>query len=241
MDDCTKTAETAEATLAALRARIDAMDRQLADLFNARIGIIAEVAALKAAHWPNTCHIRPGREGQMHRATCDRFAHGPFPALAALAIWRQLIGASTHLESSLAVTALAAYPEHLWLAREYFGVQVGLTASATLATALETLATRRSNILILPTPTASDWWQQAEALRAAGLFIFAQLPVVADNLPAGATAAVALATVTPEPSGDDISYHLRAGELVTRDGFHPDDDGIFLGAHPRAIHLGASA
>lgn len=231
--------DSPEQKLADFRARIDALDVQLADLFNLRIGIIREVAALKAAHWPAACHIRPGREGQMHHAIAKRFANGPFPPLAALAIWRQLIGASTHLESPLNVVSLAAHPEHAWLAREYFGLQVGLHEAHTLADALAPIASKQCNILILPEPNASDWWQSATAIRAAGLSMFASIPVVGSNLPQGTSGAVALAAVTPEDSGDDISYHVKNGELITRDGFHPNDAGVFLGAHPRAITLGA--
>ncbi|MFZ4541680.1 MAG: chorismate mutase [Rickettsiales bacterium] len=55
--------ENPDEKLNALRARIDATDEQLAELLISRIGIINEVAKLKAEHWPNSCHIRPGREG----------------------------------------------------------------------------------------------------------------------------------------------------------------------------------
>ncbi|MES2985133.1 MAG: chorismate mutase [Pseudomonadota bacterium] len=225
--------DTPQQQLAAFRARIDAIDREMSALLVTRIGIIREVAALKAENWPSACHIRPGREGQMHAMLAQRFAGSGFPPLAALAIWRQLIGASTHLESPLNVVSLAAHGAHHGLAREYFGVQIGHQTAATLAEALASIASGTSNILLLPAPTADDWWQQAEAIRAAGLSIFASLPVV------GPTAAVALAAVTPEDSGDDVSYVVVGGTLTTIDGFAPQpNDGIFLGAHPRPITLG---
>lgn len=234
------TTETPENQLAALRGRIDALDEQLSQLLIQRIGIVGEVAALKAEHWPNNCHIRPGREGQMHQAIAKRFTGTPFPPLAGLAIWRQLIGASTHLESPLNITTLDAHPEHLWMAREYFGVQVGTQIARTLVDALAHIRNGSSNIIILPCPTASEWWKGAEAMRVAGLQIFATLPVDGDNLPSGALPAVALAQLTPEPSGDDVSYHVIDGKLVVHSDFNADaGNGIFLGAHPRAIRLGA--
>ncbi len=229
--------ENPEENLTALRARIDKLDEQLAALLNQRIGVIREVAALKAAHWPNNCHIRPGREGQMHRAIAERFLNSEFPPLAALAIWRQLIGASTHLESPLNIVCLNANPEHAWLAREYFGVQIGLQLVPTLVDAFAHLRNDTSNILILPAPINADWWKAAEGFRAAELKIFASLPVVGDNLPVGMEGAVALAKLKPEPSGDDVSYHVHNGELVTTVGFNPEGAGYFLGAHPRPIHL----
>lgn len=236
--DTARGMENPEEALSALRARIDALDEQLAELLNIRIGVIREVAALKAEHWPNGCHIRPGREGQMHKMIEKRFTGASFPPLAALAIWRQLIGASTHLESPLNISYLSTHPEHLWLGREYFGVQVGLQPSHTLVDGLAHLRNGSSNILLLPNPSVSDWWKGAEALKAAGVFIFATLPVVAENLPSGMMSAVALAKLTPEDSGDDISYHVEKGELIVRPGFLPDEPGVFLGAHPRAISLG---
>ena len=230
---------TPEEQLALLRKRIDAKDEELAQLLISRIGIIKEVAKLKGEHWPNNCHIRPAREGQMHHAIARRFTGTEFPALAALAIWRQLIGASTHLESPLNVVTLVAHPEHAWLAREYFGLQIGLQLAPTLVDALAYIRNGASNILLLPSPEVSDWWKGAEGIKAAELAIFATLPVVSDNIPQGAQAAVALARITPEDSGDDISYHVHEKELHVRAGFHPEEEGIFLGAHPRAIHFGA--
>lgn len=234
------TIETPEDQLAALRKRIDALDEQLAALLIARVGIVGEVAALKAENWPSSCHIRPGREGQMHQNITRRFTGTAFPPLAALSIWRQLIGASTHVESPLNVTTLEAHPEHLWMAREYFGIQIGAQPAHTLVDALAHIRMGSSNVIILPCPTASDWWKAAEAMRAASIFIFATLPIVGDNLPAGAKPAVALAQLTPEPSGDDVSYHVEGGKLHVHGGFNTDaGTGIFLGAHPRAIRLGA--
>jgi chorismate mutase len=230
--------QTAEQTLAGFRARIDAIDAQLSALLIERTGIIHEVAALKREHWPNGCHIRPGREGQMHRAIANRFSGSLFPPLAALTIWRQLIGASTHLESPLNATVIDA--THAWLAREYFGVQIGIAHAHSFTDALPHLADGRSNLLILPTPETSDWWHHAALLAAQGVFVFAALPVALGTLPEGASPAVALAAVTPEPSGDDVSYFVRDGMLEIVDGFASSRDGaIFIGAHPRAITLGA--
>jgi chorismate mutase len=231
---------TPEEQLAALRAQIDATDQTIGELLISRVGIIHQVAALKAANWPNNCHIRPGREGQMHQKIAQRFNGTAFPPLAALAIWRQLIGASTHLESPLNITTLDAHPEHLWLAREYFGVQIGLEPAFSMVDALSHMRMGSSNILILPCPQTNEWWKAAEAMRAAGLFIFASLPVVGNNLPNGTLSAVALAKVAPEPSGDDVSYHVTNGILNIYSDFNDDaGEGIFLGAHPRAISLGA--
>jgi chorismate mutase len=229
--------KTPEDTLAEYRARIDAIDEAVAKLLVERTGIIHEVALLKRAHWPNRCHIRPGREGQMHKNIFKRFNDTIFPVRGALSIWRQLIGTSTHMESPLNVTVMER--DHQWLAREYFGTQIGIRHAATLAEALEHIREFQSNILILPNPTASDWWHDAATLEAEGLKIFAHLPVIEGGLPEGVKPAVALAVITPEPSGDDVSYHIVGEHLKMVDGFMPKttSKSMFLGAHPRPIQL----
>lgn len=231
--------ETPEQKLQVLRNRIDTIDDALGKLFIQRIRIIREVAELKAANWPNRCHIRPGREGEMHRAIADRYKMTDFPPLMALAMWRQLIGGSTHLESPLNVSYLAEFPEHQFLAREYFGIQVGATKTATLEDAVQSFVDGKSNILILPTPRVGDWWRQADLLLKHGLYIFAALPVAENNAPHDTVKAIALAPIVPEDSGDDISYFLSsAGALEIVDGFTTThNDSTFLGAHPRPILL----
>lgn len=221
--------------LAAFRTRIDAIDERIAQLLVERTGIIAEVAALKAAHWPGRNHIRPAREGQMHEALAKRFAGTDIPPIAALAIWRQMIGAATSLESPLSTVSLVHEPHHAWLAREYFGAGVGNHTDASLADMLDTMQRGIANILLLPAPAGSDWWRDAALFEKNGLAIFASLPVTTQPLPHGAAPAIALAPVKPEPSGNDISYlvvttkkpmadadllALLPGQVITADGTH---------------------
>lgn len=189
--------------LAGFRARIDALDETIARLLLERTGIIREVAELKQTHWPSSCHIRPGREGQMHAKITRRFEDTHIPPIAALSIWRQLIGAATHIESPLTATYLAHESAHGWLAREYFGAGVGLVAESSLADMLDDLVEGRANLLLLP--EGSDWWRDAALFRSHNLSIFATLPVTSQPIPEG-NRALALAQVDPEPSGDDISY-----------------------------------
>ncbi len=190
--------------LASCRQRIDAIDEQITQLLLDRTGIIREVGELKAVHWPGSCHIRPAREGQMHEAITARFTGTDIPPIAALAIWRQMIGAATTLESPLSVVSLVHQPHHAWLAREYFGAGVGNHTEQSLVEMLDTVAQGTANIVLLP--ASGDWWRDAGLFAHHGLSIFATLPVSTLPLPQGATPALALAAVQPEPSGNDISY-----------------------------------
>lgn len=222
--------QTPEQTLEQYRARIDALDDQLIALLNERIGVVKQVAALKAQHWPNNCHIRSGREGRMHARIAQRFADSAFPAAAALAIWRQIIGASTHVESPLKIAVKNA--AQAALAREYFGVVAEIAPFKTLADALAGIARGEATILL-----ASPRDLAAIHAGDAQLKVFAALPVA---LRGKRPLALALAHITPEPSGDDISYHLDAAQrVVARPGF--DTNGTWLGAHPRPLTLQENA
>lgn len=192
--------------LAGYRARIDALDDQITELLFARSAVVREVAALKGQHWPGPCHIRPAREGQMHEAIAKRFAGTDIPPIAALSIWRQLIGASTNLESPLTCVSLAQHPHHAWLAREYFGLGVGNRSDVMLADAIDTIQRGEANILLLPDAAGSDWWRDAALFASNGLRLFATLPVSTMPLPHGEVAAMALSQLSPEPSGNDTSY-----------------------------------
>lgn len=207
-----------EQTLEAHRAAIDAIDSQLIALLKDRIGIVKQVAALKAANWPGKCHIRSGREGRMHQRIAQAFRDSDFPASAALAIWRQIIGASTHVESPLKIAVTSA--DHAAMAREYFGVSAEVLPFSSLADAL---ASKERTILLA---TRAD----LPVVRAVApkLKIFGALP-----LQQAEPAALALAELTPEESDDDISYYLRDGRIDTQDGFAPNEQ--WLGAHPRPI------
>ncbi len=210
--------QTPEETLEQHRARIDALDTQLIALFQERIGVVQQVAALKAAHWPGKCHIRSGREGRMHQRIYKAFKDSPFPAAAALAIWRQIIGASTHVESPLVIAATNA--EQAAQAREYFGVTAQVKLFSNLA---EALADKQRTILLVATSDLPVVRAIAPKMK-----IFGALP-----LQQAEPSALALAELTPEESGDDVSYYLRDGRIETKPGFAPNDQ--WLGAHPRPI------
>jgi chorismate mutase len=215
-----------KAALERLRGQIDSIDDQLADLLRQRINVVQEVAALKAEHWPGDCHIRPGREGQMHRRIAEKFKGSAFTPRAALALWRQLIGASTHLESPLLIGV--ASPEHAALAREYFGASAGIAMHRSLPELMGALESQQCNIIL----AAKEQLPQVAA-GASDVFVFAQLPLIAD----AHANAYAIGRVTPEASGKDISFYVADGALHVLEGFiTPEQTTLknarWLGAHP---------
>lgn len=154
----------------------------------------------------------------MHQRIAHAFRDSDFPASAALAIWRQIIGASTHVESALKVAVTS--PEQAAMAREYFGVTSDILPFANLADAL---ANKERTIILAALADLPVVRAVAPKMR-----IFAALPLEQTH-----PAVLALAELTPEASDDDISYYLRDGRIDTVDGFAPNEQ--WLGAHPRPI------
>jgi chorismate mutase len=212
-----------DAQLQVLRKRIDALDDKLIALIKERTGIILEVAALKRAHTPNDCHIRPAREGQMHKRIYEAFKGSDFNVNAAVIIWRHLISASTHLESPLKVTSSA--PRHLGY--EYFGYYVDHNDAIDSEEALRHVSGKTANIAVIP-PEDAALLEKHPTLK-----IFAALPVIGNKVEGLAVAALA-----PEPSGDDVSYFLDSNRhVVSESGFVTERaDSVWLGTHPSQLH-----
>lgn len=191
-------------TLNALRQRINQLDDALIGLLKQRIDVIHEVGALKRANTPADCHIRPGREGEMHRRIHDAFTGSDFPPAAALVIWRQIIGASTHLESP--ITVALASDTLSWHAREYFGRSVTCTSAGSIANACEAVIAKRATIALIPAPSDDSLVEWANLASYTELRVFAALPVVLADTESPACYAVA--AVKNEASGDDMSLLL---------------------------------
>lgn len=221
---------TPEETLEQCRARIDAIDDTLCKLLLERIEIVAQVGTLKNAHWPRDCHIRPGREAKMHRSVIARFRGTKFSTRAALLIWRQIIGASTALESPLKIAILSA--DHRPRARNYFGANAQITSFSSLSELRTALDAKTCTIALLPASLPAGWWDALpENFR-----IFTQLPIFARDMDWLPTL-YALAAIDPEPSGDDVSIYAADGELKIIDGFVTPDDANLPGSR----YLGACA
>ncbi len=224
------------AQLEEYRAKIDAIDDQLIRLMLERTEVVKQVAALKGEHWPSDCHIRSGREGRMHRRIAQRFKGTSFAVAAALTIWRQMIGASTHVESPLSIASLESAPHHASLAREYFGAQSPQSHFADIGSALDALLGGSCNLLLVPHDLPTEGWQAIHA-RAPQLQVFASLPVAEQFLPAGQHPAFSLAVITPEPSDDDITLLLTPQGVQMRDGFADAAEHPILGVYPRPLTI----
>lgn len=223
----TKAQPNPAAILAEYRKEIDAIDDEFVRLLTKRSGIVSKVKTLKDANWPSPCHIRPGREGAMHAAMFARFKDTPLGAQAGAELWRLIISASTMIESQLNIVTLA---NTAILAQCYFSPLAQYKDAADVSGMVHALKNHHAEIACIPNDVAmlADILNQLPDVR-----VFAYAPLV---LKSGKTPeALFIGFVTPEPSGDDVSYFLHDGNVVSITGYyetHPTLTGAtFIGAH----------
>lgn len=208
--------KNAQQALNGYRAEIDAIDRQMIALLKERINIVSKVGELKSGDGNLQCYIRSGREADMLRQIYAEFAESNFHPLAACAIWRQIISASTQHEQPmkllLSETGGASLKHQ---AQAYFGEVLEVVSFTTLSEATDLLDTSPASLLILPEPKkAPELWAAFAESKPEKLHLFAQIPFIRkDESPPPAYVA---ANLLPEASTEDISLFA----IRKQDGWH---------------------
>jgi chorismate mutase len=189
-------------SLEEVRARIDAIDAELLRLVDERAGLASAVAAAKqAAGDGDKFGLRPDRETLLLRKLLASPRGSASPALI-VRIWRELMGAS--------LAAQGPFQLNVWggkdpartveLARLRFGAAPSLRALARPEEALAAARARGGVAVAALTPDTA-WW--ARLLAEPKLKVFAALPCLAAW---GPMAALAVADVEVEPTGDDRTF-----------------------------------
>ncbi len=229
-----ETTQQANAQLSTYRAQIDAMDDELVRLLTARAEIVNRVKKLKDTHWRAACHIRPGREAQMHRAMFTRFAGTHLKAQAGAELWRMIISASTMIESPLNIACL---PETESLAQVYFSALASYITTPSVSDFSSLLTRDEGLIVCLPYPLSEDALTLFDAHHDLRIFAYAPLVLKKTRTPR----AVFAARLSCEPSGEDVSYFLHRGALEIIPGYHETHpnhpDARFIGAHGQPLTL----
>lgn len=207
-----------EKELLAYRQQIDAIDDKLIALMIERIGIVGKVGEYKRKTAAGRCPIRPAREAEMLRRVAEEFKGTSFPPVAAAAMWRIIIGASTSAEGDMSLSVYAPDRENdlYWMAREYFGTASAITRQPHIKRVIGDILDGKAAVGIIPTLRSDDttyWWtnlmQQGENTPK----IFAHIPFIyTGETPRNAPAALAIAKLRPEPSGDDVSLLVFEGD-----------------------------
>ncbi|MDG1287264.1 MAG: chorismate mutase [Rickettsiales bacterium] len=230
--------DEAQEKLNGFRAEIDALDNELIARLKRRIEIVSEVGKLKRSDDTLQCFIRSGREADMLRDIYKQFEGSKFHPEAAVAIWRQIISASTQHESQM---RLITPEERQTVAKTYFGQFMPISYIDDARDALKILADNPTGILIMP-PWEEDsyYWQIFAQKAPPTLKVFGILPFIGSE-----RQAFAAANLMPEPSRDDISLFIDdSGTIEEVDGYHthyPVADGSinshkqWLGTYGRPI------
>jgi chorismate mutase / prephenate dehydratase len=162
-----------------LRRRIDEIDDRLHDLLIERIDIISRVAAHKRSDGGTAAH-QPAREAQIIRRLITR-NQGIFPPATLVRMWRELLGATVGLQSSIAI-AVYAPPEApgFWdLARDHYGSHTPMLAYQTVGQVIRAVTDNQAAIGVLPMPHEEDpdpWWRHLLSTNDKAPHVIARLP-----------------------------------------------------------------
>jgi chorismate mutase len=209
-----KPASAAQPSLDEVRARIDAVDAELLRLIDERAGLASAVAAAKAASGEaGRFGLRPGREALLLRKLLSS-PRGSASASLVVRIWRELMGASLAAQGAfhLGVWGGKDPARTVELARLRFGAAPPLRALERPEDA-QAAARTAGGVAVCALTADSAWW--GRLLAQPQLRVFAALPCLAAW---GPMAALAVAEVEVEPTGDDRTFWVtdapQAGPLI---------------------------
>ncbi len=199
--------------LARLRVEVDRIDDAVVDLLLERIAVVQRIGEVKSTE-PRaapTLALRPAREAQIIRRLAER-AGGALPAAALTRMWRELLAATTRLQTPFKVAVLAdPTAAHAWpLAHDHFGALTPLVPVQTAQQGFRLIGAGEAELLVLPAPTHDSYWWQRVALTMldSPLRIVSRLPFCAGPVeddrdpPPGA---LVLGALPLEPSGADLT------------------------------------
>lgn len=199
--------------LAALRARIDAIDDRLLALMMERMAVVEQIAAVKRQTSGDGPPLRPAREAQVLRRLVAA-ADGRFPADSLVRLWRELFAAAIRAQMPL-VAAVCGEPAELReITRDHLGSITPLLTAEGPGHALRLLEEGRAQVAVVPMPAGGErWWSDLADSERAAFRVIARIPFLAD--PGLERAGLVVGTVPLEASGDDRSlFVLRtAGEI----------------------------
>lgn len=203
-------ANTIPPELLTFRQAIDDIDAEIISLIRQRCEIVSQVGEYKRKQGAKGCFIRAGRESDMVRHIFDAFSGSRFNPVAAASIWRQIIAASTRIESELRVAVYAPEPQEtlFWLAREYFGAFTTITKHPNTNRVVGDVVSEKVEVGILPAfneENASDWWVTLAAQEENPPKVFAHVPFVASKSESRRFASFAIGHIAPEPTDDDVT------------------------------------
>ena len=209
-------------SLKSLRRKIDAIDDQMHDLLMRRVEIVGQVASVKNRD-ASPVFIRPEREAMILRRLADRHA-GKLPAMVMVRVWREILAAAADMQSPLTVAVYA--PDDAvgyWdLARDHYGSGTRMSLHGAANAVVRAVVDGTATVGVVPLPQdgeAEPWWPLLVGAGENAPSVVTRVPFVAnDARPAEPEGALAIARMTQQPTGDDVSMIVvEADAEVSRD------------------------
>jgi chorismate mutase len=200
--------EAAAPPLEDLRADVDRIDQAILELLIERSDIVRQIGAVKADRANQRLAVRPAREAVILRRLAA-LADGRFPRAVLVRMWRELLAATTRLQTPLSVAVFTTRQQgfHTWdLARDHFGSVTPMVRVDSASQALRSVGDGSATLAVVPLPNDEDpWWLALVSDHHDRMRVFARLPFVANGGGEGDASALALGRLVPEPSGDDLA------------------------------------
>lgn len=223
-------------SLDGLRRQIDEIDDQIHDLLMRRTEIVGRVGALKRRDDAPALALRPGREAEIVRRIVGRH-EGAFPLEVLVRIWRELLSAQVAVQGDYSIGVFA--PEDVTtyrdLGRDQFGAWVPIRKYPAVNQVVQEVWNGKVSVGILPYPVgerSDPWWRALVSFGDDVPHIIARLPFMdaADDQP-DRPGALAIAMVTPEHTGDDVTLiAIERLSEVSRDRLREDLVAVGLDA-----------
>ncbi len=199
-------------TLAQLRVEIDALDADLLRLVDARAALGRAIGEAKVREGgENTGSLlRPDREAMLLRKLISTPREAASKDVV-VRIWRELISENLRIQGEaqkngesgglhLDLSATEHSQEVLVWARERFGFAPSYGYVADAQTAIAAARDTRHIAVLGLDPRGGAWWARLLAERS--VRVIAALPELGQTRPH----ALACAAITPEPTGDDLTF-----------------------------------
>lgn len=235
-----------------LRAEVDRIDHAILELLVERSDVVRQIGTVKADRANQRPALRPAREAEILRRLVER-ADGRFPRAVLVRMWRELLAATTRIQTPLSVAVFTTRQQgfRTWdLARGHFGSVTPMVRVDSASQALRAVSDGSATVAVVPLPNDDEpWWQALVSDHFDRIRVFARLPFVAAGEGEGEDAsALALGRLEPEPSGDDLTLLAieaesgvsrgRLRDLLQGAGLEP----VWLAAQrcsdpPQTVHL----
>ena len=196
-----------QSSLDTLRLEIDAIDDKIHKLLMSRAELVTEIGNLKQRAGEMGFSLRPAREAAIMRRLVAKH-QGAFPASALVKIWRELLSGTVKVQTPFSVAVCNGKDPilHHSLVRDQFsGAPVRNFPRPD--DAIRNVVKGDAMVAVVPVPSqksAESWWADLAFGEYQSLKIVGRLPFLKAGTP-NLGEAFSIASVRPEPSGEDIT------------------------------------